>query len=102
MVTRAHLEPVSALASLGLVLEDPKPLHVRVLLVADAAHHPVRVHGVHDVGVLLGALPALAGLQEKGVLKRKKSCCPFSYANFFLNIYYTLLPFYNSFGLKFH
>ena len=32
-----QLEPVAALASLGLVLEDPEPLDVRVLIVAHAA-----------------------------------------------------------------
>jgi len=67
-----QLEPVTALASLRLILEDPEPLDVRVFLVAHAAHHPIRVHCVDDVGVLLRALSTLASLQEERVLKLKK------------------------------
>ena len=35
---------------------------------------PVGVHGVDDVGVLLGALSALASLQEEGILEKKSQC----------------------------
>jgi hypothetical protein len=68
-----QLEPVTALASFRLVLKDPEPLDIGVFFVADTAHHPVRVHGVDDVGVLLGALSALTSLQEKGILKARKN-----------------------------
>ena len=34
---------------------------------------PVGVHGVDDVGVLLGALSALASLQEEGILEKSHS-----------------------------
>ena len=34
------LEPVAALASLRLVLEDPEPLDVGVLLIANTPDHP--------------------------------------------------------------
>ena len=64
-----ELEPVAALAALGLALEDPHPVDVSVVLVANAAHHAVAVHGVDDVGFLLRALAPLAGLQEERVLK---------------------------------
>ena len=64
-----QLEPVAALASLWLVLENPEPLDVSVLLVAHTADHAIGVHGVDNVGVFLGSLPALARLQEEGILK---------------------------------
>ena len=66
-----QLEPVAALASLWLVLENPEPLDVSVLLVAHTADHAIGVHGVDNVGVFLGSLPALARLQEEGILKRQ-------------------------------
>ena len=65
-----QLEPVAALATLRLVLEDPEPLDVGVFLVANAADHSVGVHGVDNVGILFGALSSLASLQEKGILKK--------------------------------
>ncbi len=63
------LEPVAAFTTFRLVLEDPEPLDVRVFLVAHAPHHSVGVHGVDNVGVLLGSLSPLPGLQEEGVLQ---------------------------------
>ena len=71
-----ELHPVTALAPLGHALRQkifvtelknnvehfpphlaqPGPLDVGVLLAADAAHHPVVVHGVHYRGRVLGAL----------------------------------------------
>ena len=72
-----ELEPVSALAPLGPALVDPHPVDVGVALVAETAHHAVAVHGVDDVGLLLGPLAALRHLQEEGVLRggaeKKKS-----------------------------
>ena len=62
-------EPVAAFATLGLVLEDPEPLDVRVFLVAHAPNHSVGVHGVDNVGVLLGSLSTFPGFQEEGVLQ---------------------------------
>jgi len=64
-----EFKPVAALATLGLVLEDPEPLDVRVFLVAHATDHSVRIHGVNNVGVLLGSLSSLTCLQEEGILQ---------------------------------
>ena len=66
-----QLEPVAALATLRLVLEDPEPLDVGVFLVANAADHSVGVHGVDNVGILFGALSSLASFQEEGILGKK-------------------------------
>jgi hypothetical protein len=69
-----QLEPEAALASLGLVLEDPEPdpeaelLDVSVLIVAHAADHSVGTDGVDDVGLFLGSLSARCGLQEEVIV----------------------------------
>jgi hypothetical protein len=34
------------------------------------AYHSVGIHGVDDVGLFLGSLSALCGLQEEGILKK--------------------------------
>ena len=71
-LVNVEFEPVAAFAPLGLVLEDPEPLDVRVFLVAHAPNHSVGVHGVDNVGVLLGSLSSFPGLQEEGILKKEK------------------------------
>ena len=69
-----QFEPVAALASLWLVLENPEPFDVSVFFIANAANHAIRVHCVDDIRILLGSLPAFASLQEEGILKRQKLC----------------------------
>ena len=49
-------------------LAEPGPLDVGILLVADAPHHPVVVHGVHDGGLVPGALGSLHCLQEERII----------------------------------
>jgi len=61
-------EIVSALATLVLALDDPHPLDVGVVLVADTANHPVVVQGVDYVGVILRTRPPLGRLHEKGII----------------------------------
>ena len=80
-----QLHPVSTLTPLGhslrvsrsvrrrhqtdkTYLAKPGPLDVCVLLVADAANHPVVVHGVDDGGSVLGSLGPLDCLQEERIL----------------------------------
>ncbi len=69
-----QFEPVAALATFGLAFEDPEPLDVGVLFVADAADHSVGVHSVNNVGFLLGSLPPLSGFQKERILKSSKKC----------------------------
>jgi len=47
-----QFHPVPTLASLGVPLREPGPLDIGVLLIADAANHPVVVHGVDDGGLV--------------------------------------------------
>ena len=68
-----ELEPVSALASLGLTLVQPHELNVGVIFVTDTAHHPVVRHGLDNVGIVLAALSTLSHLAEEGVLKGNAS-----------------------------
>ena len=49
-------------------LTEPGPLDVGVLLIADAANHPVVVHGVEDGGSVLGSLGPLDCLQEERIV----------------------------------
>ena len=67
-----ELKPVAAGAPFGLALEHPEPFHVGVVGIADAAHAPEAVHGVHNVGALFGSLSTNLSFHEEGILERRK------------------------------
>ena len=67
-----QFEPVATFATLRFAFEDPEPLDVGVLFVAHAADHSVGVHGVDNVGILLGSLSPFPGLQKERILKSNK------------------------------
>ena len=51
-----ELQPIATLTPPGHSLSQPHPLDVGVLLIADATHHPVVVHGIDNGWLVLGAL----------------------------------------------
>ena len=51
-----QLKPISTFAPLGCPLAKPHPFNVGVLFVTHATHHPVVVHSIHNVRLILGAL----------------------------------------------
>ena len=51
-----QLEPEPTFTSLRCSLTEPHPLNVGILLLADAPHHPVVVHGVDNGWFGLGTL----------------------------------------------
>merc|ERR1719206_1367948 len=61
-----QLKPVPTLAPLGCPLAEPHPLDVCVLLVAHTAHHPVVVHSIHNVRLILSALAPSMAFKKKG------------------------------------
>ena len=86
-----QFEPVAALATFRFAFEDPEPLDVGVLFVAHAADHSVGVHGVHNVGILLGSLSPLPGFQKERILKSNKKVKTFRHQRNIITVVCTVL-----------
>merc|ERR1711976_1000892 len=61
-------EPMTTSTTLIGTLIDPHPFDVGIILFANAANHTIGIHGIDNVGLILGSLHPVADLHEERIV----------------------------------